>query len=164
MKGVILEKKNEPQMYLNEILGCMDCSQMDYNWLISDYECYPQNPNVQKKLQNNYCFFSGNELTELSQEETFQWIWGVFSAFPQDIKKDEILQYLLPKAREYDEIWKNPLKLQHPLAEIEMIAWDGMVTICLSKNDYIIDLIREKSGIAVDLVSYNQEIPITPET
>lgn len=155
MKGVILEKKNHPQMYLNEVLEYMDCSQMNYNWLISDYECYPQKQNVKRKLRNDYCFISGNELTELAQEENFQWIWGVFSAFPQDIKKRKILQYLLPKAREYDEIWKNPLKLQHPLAEIEIIAWDGMITICLSKNDKIINLIQQKSGVAMDLESYN---------
>lgn len=157
MKGLILQKKKCSQLYLNEIFRYMDDRQVNYNWLISDYECYPQKQSIAEKLQEEYCFFSGSELTQIAEDENLQWIWGVFSAFPQYIMKEDILKHPLPQAREYTDIWKNPINIQHPLAEMEIIAWDGIATICLSKDDNIIDLIQKNSKLAKDLEAYNRD-------
>ena len=40
---------------------------------------------------------------------------------------------------------------------MEIIAWDGIATICLSKDDNIIDLIQKNSKLAKDLEAYNRD-------
>ena len=37
--------------------------------------------------------------------------------------------------------WHNPVSMQHPLAEIEIVAGDSSWTIFISKQDDIIDLL-----------------------
>lgn len=53
--------------------------QNEYNWLITDYECYPQTQSIDDKLSHEYCWLSGNELTNIVESEDFQWIWAVLS-------------------------------------------------------------------------------------
>ena len=98
---------------------------------------------------------TGDELTEMIEAEDFQWIWGVFSAFPKDISEEKVLEYALPEADGNVEIWQNPVSIQHPLAEIEIIAWDSSATVFISKKDGIVDLLRERNESAMDLEEYN---------
>lgn len=61
----------------------------------------------------------------------------------------------LPYADGNREIWQNPVSIQHPLAEIEIIAWDSSGTVFISKEDSIVDLLRENNEFAEDLEEYN---------
>lgn len=90
--------------------------------------------------------------------ENFQWIWGVLSAFSKDISKDDVLKYPLPFADGYTGFWKNPLTLQHPLAEIEITAWDGCFVLFISKDNKQVDLLQESFPFAQDLERYNAEL------
>lgn len=81
---------------------------------------------------------------------------GVLSAFPKEISKEKIMEYELPKADGYIRIWQNPVLIQHPLAEIEVIAWDSLMTIFISKNDDIANLLWSKNPYAKDLEKYNE--------
>lgn len=101
-----------------------------------------------------YCWMTGVELTEMIEED-FQWIWGVLSAFPKDISKEKVLEYRLPEADGNGEIWQNPVSIQHPLAEIEIIAWDSSATVFISKEDSIVDLLRKNNEFSEDLEEYN---------
>ncbi|MBB6713395.1 hypothetical protein [Clostridium gasigenes] len=49
----------------------------------------------------------------------------MLSGSPQNITIDEILKYPLPYADGYKGFWKNPISLQHPLVEIEIVPWDS---------------------------------------
>ena len=130
--------------------------QRNYNWLITGHECYPQNKMYAEMLSKKYCWITGDEFTEMLENEDFQWIWGVFSAFPKNIIKEDVLTYELPKADGYKELWQNPISIQHPFAEIEIIAWDSSMTVVISKNDDIVDLLSKDYLITEDLEYYNQ--------
>lgn len=73
----------------------------------------------------------------------------------KDISKEKVLEYKLPEADGNGEIWQNPVSIQHPLAEIEIIAWDSSATVFISKEDSIVDLLRERNEFAEDLEKYN---------
>ncbi len=156
MKGVILEKGEKYFTFLKEIFLCLNNIQKEYNWLITACECYPENRTYAEMLSKEYCWLSGEKLTEMINEENFQWIWGVLSAFPINISVEEILKYQLPKADGYSGFWKNPISMQHPLAEIEIVAWDSSLTILISKNDTIVDEFKRRNPLSEDLEEYNK--------
>ena len=80
MKGAIIDKGEKYYTYLKELFASIGNVQKEYNWLITGHECYPQNPDYAKKLSQEYCWITGDELTNMVENEDFQWIWGVFSA------------------------------------------------------------------------------------
>lgn len=155
MKGLIIEKGEKYYTYLKKYFLQLNDMQRNYNWLITAHECYPQNEKYAKIWSEIYCWMTGDELTEMVSED-FQWIWGVLSAFPKDIPKEKILQYELPKADGYEGFWRNPVSMQHPLAEIEIVAWDSSLTIFISKDERIIDMLQESNVLAEDLEKYNE--------
>lgn len=156
MKGVILEKGERSFTFLREIFLFIHNVQRDYNWLITACECYPENRTYAEMLSKEYCWISGKKLTEMINEENFQWIWGVLSAFPKDVSVDEVLKYQLPKADGYDGFWKNPISIQHPLAEIEIVAWDSSLMLLISKNDTIVEEFKRNERLSQDLEVYNE--------
>lgn len=89
MKGCIIKRTDASIRYIYE--GISDVEK--YNWLITDIECYPNDKSIIKILESEYCWISGDELFHLFQKEDFQWIWGVFSAFPYEVQLKEILNY-----------------------------------------------------------------------
>ena len=60
-----------------------------------------------ERLSKEWCWITGKELTKMIETENFQWIWGVFSAFPESVTKDDALKYELPKADGNEKIWKK---------------------------------------------------------
>lgn len=82
------------------------------------------------------------------------------SAFSKEIEKEKVLQYKLPEADGCSKIWQNPVTIQHPLAEIEIVAWDSSMTVFISKDDHIVDLVRKNYVLAKDLEKYNSVLSI----
>lgn len=155
MKGAILEKRELYFTYLKHIFFSLNNIQENYNWLITDYECYPEKQEYINLFSEEYCWMSGDELTKIAADEDFQWIWGVFSAFPKELTKEEILKYPLPQCDGYTGFWNNPVSMQHPLAEMEIVAWDSSLTIFISKDDTIIDTVMYNNALAENLEIYN---------
>lgn len=156
MKGVLINTGNKYFTFLKYIFSSINNIQKEYNWLITEHECYPQTIEYAGMLSGNYCWVTGDELTDMIEKEDFQWIWGVFSAFPKDVRVEDVLKYRLPKADGYTGFWENPISIQHPLAEIEIIAWDSSMTIIISKNTSIINIFKMKNPLAQDLEKYNE--------
>ena len=154
MKGIVIDEGEKYFTYLKSIFGAIDNIQKDYNWLISGHECYPQDVNYAEKLSAKWCWMTGTELTEMIENEDFQWIWGVFSAFPKDVAKEEVLKYKLPNADGNDRIWQNPISMQHPLSIMEIIAWDSSMTIFISKRDDIMERMVKSNLLMKDLEEY----------
>lgn len=125
---------------LLQIFMKMDNNYLKYNWLISDYECYPQNNKNIKILNGEPIVISGDKLVNILIEEDFQWIWGVFSAFEKELSYDIILSESIPYADGNNKVW-NERTLQHSRAKIEIIAWDSSKALVKSKDDSIIDLL-----------------------
>ncbi len=155
MKGALINKGEAGYTYLGGLFKLIDNIQIDYNWLISDYVCYPQNMECSKKLSGEWCWMTGEELTRMIEIEDFQWIWGVLSAFPKDVTKDAALTYNLPQADGNNRIFQNPVSIQHPLAAMEIIAWDSSMTIIVSRNDSVAEKILASNPLAEDLEHYN---------
>ena len=108
-------------------------------------------------MQKDYLWVSGKEIKSLFQLEDFQWVWGVLSGFSSNILLEDVLKYPLPNADGYPGFWENPVTLQHPLAEMELVAWDSSCTLCIAKNELIIDEFLALYSQAEDLEKYNKE-------
>lgn len=128
------------------------------NWLITNIECYPRSQKIQKIFDGEYCWLTGKELLEIMNQEEFQWIWGIFSAFQKEIEQQVVLKYCLPYADGYVGFWENPITIQHPLASSEIVAWDGSLLLAISKQDEIITALMEQWKEVQDLEEYNRKV------
>ena len=157
MKGLILNKGENGYSYFKNVF--CEASEMseEYNWLISYPECCPKNKELQEKMDEVYIWISGLELKRMLYLDNFQWIWGVLSGFSKNISLKDILEYQLPYADGYTGFWRNPITLQHPLADIELVAWDSSCTLFVSKNELIIKKISIIYPQAEDLETYNKK-------
>lgn len=156
MKGLILNKGEPYFSSFSKVFKNIKELSKDYNWLISNAECYPQKVESREKLNMAaYAWMKGDELVQLLCQEDFQWVWGVLSGFNKNVQLNEILKYELPYADGYLGFWKTPLTIQHPLAEVEIVAWDSSCSLFISKSDKIIGEIATIYSKAEDLNLYN---------
>ena len=154
--GAILEKGNQYYTHLREILQAIEPAQNNCNWLITNCECYPRDLKTAELLSCEYCFLNGPALTALVEHEDFQWVWAVLSAFEKSLTLDKILAYPLPYADGNPEFWKNPLTIQHPLAQIEIVAFDSSLTLFLSNDSNLTNRFRIAFPDSEDLQQYNE--------
>lgn len=152
MKSIIIEQGRRYYTFLKEYFNLMDNVQKEYNWLISSYECYPRSKEIQSVFSREVVWLSGSELTDIINEEDFQWIWGVLSGFPQKLSLEEVMAHKIPWADGNTVVWNEGHRMQHPLADIEIVAWDSSATIIKSKRDEIINCICEKDIYARNIV------------
>lgn len=153
MKGCIIKNDEITIKDVYNIIGDAD----NYNWLITNIECYPNNQEIVKVLDNEYCWIGGKELLDLLNKEEFQWIWCVFSAFPKQITLEEVIKYDYPYADGYTGFWENPITLQHPLAISEIVAWDGSLILVISSNNEVVNALLENNTYVQDLEKYNMK-------
>ena len=156
--GAILDKGEKYYTYLQKVFDAIGNRQTEYNWLITDCECYPKSPETERLFSQEYYFLSGDELTDIIKKEDFQWIWAVMSGFKKDVPFEEIMKYPLPYANEYEGFWKNPLSIQHPLASIEIVPCDSTMTLVLSDDKSIVDSYMAAFPLSCDLAAYNEQI------
>lgn len=67
MKGVIIDNKEWIPTQLSNIFPLIGNIQNDYNWLITDYECYPRNEILRQFFSGEACYVTGEELTQIIQ-------------------------------------------------------------------------------------------------
>ena len=154
--GAILDEGEKYYTYLQKIFDAIGNRQTEYNWLITDCECFPKSPEIESLFLQEYCFLSGDELTDIIKQEDFQWIWAVLAGFKKDIPFEEIMKHPLPFANGYDGFWKNPLSIQNPLAGVEIIPWDSSLTLVLSEDKSIVDAYMSAFPLSRDLAEYNK--------
>lgn len=129
--------------HMREILLALDGETLAHKWLISDYEACPW---VNEKLEhlleeNSFLLLPAKELLDMLAEEDFQWIWAVFSAIPNSFSDEEILKYPLPTIRDNEAPFNSPI-IQHPLAELEIVAWDSTGVWIVSKQEGLAEKFR----------------------
>ena len=152
--GAILEKGEQFYTYLSKIFKAIEEKQIDYNWLITDCDCYPLSAEIASLFAQEFCWLSGDELTSIIGKEDFQWVWGVLSGFEKGICLEDVLKYPFPYADGYPGFWKSPLSIQHPLASIEIVPFDSSFVLILSKRREIIDSFRKQLPLSEDLASF----------
>ncbi|HHT86318.1 MAG TPA: hypothetical protein GXZ61_01430 [Clostridiales bacterium] len=156
MKGAILMEGERFYTDMRRMLtGVKNVT--DYNWLITDCLCYPKNARIDAMLSEEYCFLSGEELLKLVKTENFQWIWAVLSAFKKDIPLEKILTFALPYADGYDGFWEDRITIQHPMAEIELVAYDSSLFLMIARNYHLVKHFMKTFPLARDLKQYNLE-------
>lgn len=160
MKGVILDTISSPHTTstnINTIFKFIHRSQSSCNWLITGFEGYPLPPRLQERAIGDAIWISGNELNEALSDKCYFGYWGVFSCFQKNILLEEIMHYSSPYADGYTGFWINPISIQHPLAHIELVLWDGYLILLISKDDCVIDSFQHAYPNAQDLAAYNKE-------
>ncbi|MCC3868075.1 hypothetical protein [Terrisporobacter mayombei] len=156
MKSAILQKGENYYTQMSKIFNAIGNEQLKYNWLITDCECYCENESVNKLLSNEYIWISGKQLTDLVYSEEIQFIWGVFSGFCSEITMEEVLKSELPFANGYTNYWTKDVDIQHPLADIEIVAWDGSLTLFISKNDNLVEKFMYSFPLSENLLELNK--------
>lgn len=132
--------------FMLEIILAIGGSDLRYKWLITDIAaCPPHNGKYDLLIKHNdYLILSNQDLLKMLSECDFQWIWAVFSAIPENISDDVILKYELPYADGNEIIYKdNAAVIQHPLADIEIVAEDSTSVFIVSKDDQIADKFKK---------------------
>lgn len=153
--GAIIEQGEKYYTDLGKVFRAIENEQINYNWLITDCVCYPQNGETDNLLAKEYCWLTGEELTEIVEQESFQWIWAVLSGFSKDIPLSEVLKYPLPYADGYEDFWKNPISMQSPLASIEIVPWDSSLALIFSDKKSMIDNFMKEFPLSQNLALYN---------
>lgn len=137
--GAIYQKRERWHTIMGRIFDAIRDKQIDYNWLITDIECVPQKI-MECCNHKDYCWLTGEKLSQIVREDDTQWIWAVLSGFDKNIALSEVLKYPQPYADGYKGFWINPISIQHPLATIEIVPWDGLLTLFFSREE---DLARD---------------------
>lgn len=155
VKSAILEKGEHYYTHMAKVFNAIENEQLKYNWLITDCECYPEDKNINKMFSKEYIWISGEKLTEIIRNEDFQFVWGVFSGFSPEVTFEEVLRYDLPLADGYKGFWVDDVGIQHPLAEVEIVAWDSSLTLLISKEDNLVQKFRSNFPLSEDLSALN---------
>lgn len=137
MKKLISNNDEQYYAYLYKLINAIATISPNYNWLITNFEAYPQKKNYQKLLtKHNYLILSTEKFLEMLKNDDFQWIWGTFSAIPSKYSDNKILDNL-------STITSNDnVEIQHQLAEIEIGVVDSSSIYIISSNKYI-EIFRE---------------------
>ena len=129
--------KGEDDYYTDilKVVNAIGGRSLNYNWLITEIET-----STGDYFYEEYVILSNDELLDNLENKEIQWIWGTFSAIPKKYKQEEILKYNLPGVENID---KKEIKIEHPLAEIEIIAYDSTFVQLIAKNKTIAEKFKK---------------------
>ena len=111
-----------------------------YKWLLTNQEYivldYKKKGNIYKlNFTDAKIEFSGEEFMSIFLERDIQFIWGVFSAFKNEIPN--LSTSNLPFADGNSDIWEKPDEFLTTESEIEIICFDSSATIVKFKDKEI---------------------------
>jgi hypothetical protein len=155
VRSAILNQGEKYYTLMREVFHSIDNEQTKYNWLITDCVCYPIDEKLENLFSQKYIWISGNDLTEIIDKEDFQFVWGVFSGFSSNIILEQVLNYDFPYADGYEGFWIDNVSIQHPLADIEIVAWDSSLTIFISKEEKLVQKFMNGFPLSKDLSAEN---------
>lgn len=154
--GAINEKGETWYTRMAKVFDAIKDRQIGYNWLITDIDGVPEK--ITACFSNkDYCWLTGEELSQIVREDDWQWVWAVLSGFEKSITLSEVLKYPKPYADMYGGFWKTPISIQHPLATIEIVPWDSTSTLFFSKQKDLVDDFLNFFSLSQDLSIYNKK-------
>ena len=155
--GAMNEKDESWYTQMGKVFEAINNKQKEYNWLITDI-CDGAPEKIWELCSNeeNFCWLTGEELSKIVEEQDVPWGWAVLSGFDKNISSSEVLLYPQPYADGYKGFWRNPLSIQHPLANLEIVAWDSSSILCFSRNEDIVKDFLNFFPLSKDLAIYNQ--------
>ena len=149
--GVLIRKGERYYSYLRKLFSALNNMQVQYKWLLSNYECYPQDSDLKEMLAGRYLVLDGEQLTDLVNKEDVQWIWGIFCGVDPAISDEELLASLPSQQDAFKGYEHLPLAMAHPRSKIEIVAVDSSYTMILTKEFSILETLKKSYPCAEDL-------------
>ncbi len=145
MRRYISAKERRYYTHMLEIILALGGKALPYKWLISGMEAYPAEREKYADMveKNEYLILSNTELLEMLTEDDFQWIWAIFSAIPEQRSDAEILEYELPSVDNVEIYKKDVAIIQHPLAELEIVAVDSSNAFIVARDEKMAEKFRD---------------------
>lgn len=140
--------------HLRDLLPALEPVFADHNWLITDCCCNKDNPIWDAEDRDGYCWLTGRELVAFAKTDDTQFIGAVFSGFPPEVTLEQVLQQKDLPVWESPGFWYEPLNLQHPLANVELVPWDSSCVLVLSRDKAITDRFRAHFPRSEDLTDH----------
>ncbi|WP_440118999.1 hypothetical protein [Paenibacillus sp. QZ-Y1] len=167
MHSFILENTNQMPFHtdMRRVFECFQGQLSNMNWLITDVEYYKQMPDEHDMdnnitypsdaLEKDVVWIEGEELTKILYGNDIQFVWAVFSGFHKDIRINLEELEETPYADGNPGFWISDPKIQHPLAEIEIVCWDSSLTLFFSREEPFANTFSTYFTDAIDLRAYN---------
>lgn len=134
--------------------------QRDFNWLVTDLDCnwLDAQDGVPPPPLRDSCplWLTGEELTRLVAGYEMQFVWAVLSGFPPGVSLELRRLEVIPYADCNPGFWVDDPRIQHPLAEIEIVCFDSSIVLLLSRDRSIGESFRRYFPEAVDLPEYSK--------
>ena len=144
---------------LREVFRGIGNRQTEFNWLISDLEWVDLNVRYDRPPAFSDMplhWVSGDALSQIVDVYELQFVWAVLSGFKPGVALDSTSLKVEPYADGNPNFWTKYPRIQHPLAEIEIVCWDSGATLLLCKDQAIGESFRDYFPEAVDLVVSNR--------
>ena len=158
MKSLIVDKGEAGYTDMLKVLRSLEPYYLNYNWLITDIMAYPKHKELDELFSRQPVWLSGERFRDALMTENFQFIWSVSSGFPKNVTIEDILRYPLPFADGYAGFWVDNVGIQHPLAEVEIVAWDSSLTIFITKHEELAAKFKQGFPQAEDLSEQNRRV------
>ena len=132
--------------------------QREFNWLVTDLECNwleVRDGRAEPLSGSGPYWLTGRELSRIIAEYEMQFIWAALSGFPPGVEVDLDRLSVVPYADGNRGFWVHRPRIQHPLAEIEIVCWDSTSTLLLCRDRIIGKSFRRYFPEAVDLTKSN---------
>jgi hypothetical protein len=133
--------------------------QDEFNWLVTDLEYIWLGSDGERPppfVGSGPYWLSGSELSRIVAEYEIQFVWAVLSGFPPGVTLDLGHLEVEPYADGNPGFWVANPRIQHQLAEVEIVCWDSTSTLLLCQDRTIGESFRRYFPNAVDLTEYNK--------
>ncbi len=158
--NTLLESSSRMPFHTNLrlVFEAFDGREREFNWLLTDLELNFYPPGLEYSGiddRESGRWRSGSELSDIVKAHEIQFIWGVLSGFPPGVTINPAALDVYPFADGNGSLWAPGARIQHPLADVEIVCWDGGATLLLSRDDDLTRRFRSFFLEAVDLDEYN---------
>ena len=180
IRSYILEKTNQMPVHtdMRRVFDALGGKQIDYNWLVTDLVYYAD---LRRSAANELLsgeseldedqlsgwptealaadgapiWIAGDELTRIIEGNDLQFVWGVFSGFRKNMEINLETLSVIPYADGNPDLWGAQPRIQHPLAEIEIVCWDSTATLFFSEDEELAERFRQHFTDCEDLAGCN---------
>ena len=164
MNGLYINTSNDLYIKMHPFFEALGEEADKYNWLVP--EAGPWDPIfVRYALKSHryeneaYHFMEGAALRKAIADNRMQVMnWGMFSAYPKELKSEDILETGFPRADFNDELWTNPVRMQNTKSVIEIAAVEGTKIQIKCDDENILSKICSAYPEASDLSRYNESV------
>jgi hypothetical protein len=151
----------EEQRSLCEIFQALGDILDNHNWLITEFDVYNWGDRAaffQDLRERDSLWLDGEALREILKADDFFTMWCVVSGFKKDVPPEAVLSHPLPCADGNTGFWVDDPALQNPLAELEIVEFDGSECFILSRDAEPVERFRRAFEGAYDLIADNRAV------